>query len=485
VSPRQPLLALALLGAVALSACEMAPPDKPTLVLTPAAFKEAEGWSRAAPADAAPRGAWWTIYGSVELNGLEDRLAADNQDLKAATARYDQARALARQAAAGLYPTLDAGAHATNNQLSKDVANPLAHTRYQDDRAEIDLGYEIDVWGRVRDLARAGKDRAQASAADLASVALSLQAELASDYFVLRGYDAEIAVLDETVRSYGKALELTQSRFTAGYAAEPDVSAAEASLELARTQAAEARLNRAKLEHAIAILTGAPPAVFSLPPLVLASAPPPVAEVLPGALLQRRPDIAAAERRVFAANADIGVARAAYFPQFSLSGVLGSESASAGRLLTAPAAAWAIGPSGVLNLFDGGQRRALNAKAEAVQAEAAANYRQAVLDAYGQVEDSLSALSLLAQEDQTQQAAVMAASTARSQAERRYTSGYAAYYDVVTAQDIELSARLQAAEIQDRRMAASVTLIKSLGGGWTPAAAPTEPSSAHSSEAIR
>jgi NodT family efflux transporter outer membrane factor (OMF) lipoprotein len=192
-----------------------------------------------------------------------------------------------------------------------------------------------------------------------------------------------------------------------------------------------------------------------------------VAEVLPGTLLQRRPDIAAAERRVFAANADIGVARAAYFPQFSLGGILGSESASAAKLLTAPAAVWAIGPSAVLSLFDGGRRRAQTAQARAAQAEAAANYRQTVLDAYGQVEDSLSALGLLAQEDRTQQAAVKAASTARSQAERRYAAGYAAYYDVVTAQNIELAARLQASEIQARRMAASVALIKSLGGGWT------------------
>jgi NodT family efflux transporter outer membrane factor (OMF) lipoprotein len=467
VSRRRLVLLAALSGAALLSACELAPPDKPTPVIAPVAFKEAEGWSLAAPADDAPRGAWWRIYGSAELDGLEARLDAGNQSLKAAAARYDQARALSREAASGLYPTLDAGARTTNTQVSRAVANPLSHGRFQDNLASLDLNYEIDVWGRVRDLARAGKDRAEASAADLAAIALSLRADLASDYFLLRGYDARIAVLDETVGSYGKALELTRSRFEAGYAAEPDVSAAEASLELARTQAAEARLNRARLEHAIAILTGAPPAGFALPPLVLTVAPPPVAEVLPGALLQRRPDIAAAQRRVFAANADIGVARAAFFPQFSLSGALGSESASAGRLLTAPAAAWAVGPSGALNLLDGGKRRALNAQARAAQAEAAANYRQTVLDAYGQVEDSLSALSLLGREDQTQQAAVKAASTARSQAERRYAAGYAAYYDVVTAQNIELSARLQGAEIQARRLAASVALIRSLGGGWT------------------
>jgi multidrug efflux system outer membrane protein len=463
------LTALALLGATILSGCEMAPPDKPTVVATPVAFKEAEGWSRAAPAAEAPRGAWWTVFGSAELDRLEDRLGADNQSLKAAAARYDQARALARQASANLYPTLDAGARSTNNQLSRDVADPLPRTRFQDNRVELDLNYEIDVWGRVRDLARAGKDRAQASADDLAAMALSLQAELASDYFLLRGYDAQAAVLDETVKAYAKALDLTQSRFKAGYAAEPDVSAAEASLELARTGAAEARLNRGKLEHAIAILTGAPPAGFALATEPLAAAPPAVAEVLPGALLQRRPDVAAAQRRVAATNAEIGAARAAYYPDFSLAAVLGSEATSPGRLFTAPASAWAVGPSGVLNLFDGGKRRALNAQAEAAFNEQAAAYRQTVLGAYGEVEDSLTSLAFLAQETTTQAAAVKAASTARAQAERRYASGYAAYYDVITAQNIELSARLQETQIQARRMVASVALVRSLGGGWTDA----------------
>jgi NodT family efflux transporter outer membrane factor (OMF) lipoprotein len=328
----------------------------------------------------------------------------------------------------------------------------------------LDLNYEIDVWGRVRDLARAGQQNAEASASDLASVALSLQGELASDYLLLRGYDDQIVVLDETIKAYGKALEMTRSRFAAGYTAEPDVSAAEAALELARTQAAEARLDRARLEHAIAILTGTPPATFSLVPAISATTLPVVPSVLPGALLQRRPDIASAQRRVFAANAEIGAARAAFFPQFTLSGVLGSQSATTEHLLTAPAAVWAIGPLGVLNLFDGGRRRALTDHAQAVQAEAAAHYRQTVLVAYGEVEDSLAALNFLAREGQSQQAAVKAASTARGHAERRYAAGYAAYYDVITAQNIELSARLQAVRIQTRRLTASVALIKSIGG---------------------
>jgi multidrug efflux system outer membrane protein len=465
------LLAGALVGS-GLAGCELAPAYAPPTVATPPAFKEAAGWSPAQPADDQPRGAWWRLFADADLDRLEDRVTSGSQDLKAAAARFQQARALARQAQAGLSPTLDTGATTGVHRLSDDVADPLANRQYQDNLLQLDFNYEVDLWGRVRDLARAGKDRAQASAADLASIDLSLHAELAADYFTLRGLDDQQAVLDQTVQSYAKALELTQARFKGGYAAEPDVSAAETSLELARTQAADLRLDRAKLEHAIAILVGDAPADFSLPARPLTAEPPPLAASLPGALLQRRPDIAAAERRVAAANAEIGVARAAYYPDFSLSGILGTEATSAGRLFTAPATTWAAGPVAALNLFDGGRRRAQTAQARAAFDEAAAAYRQTVLTAYGEVEDNLVALTQLANESRTQAAAVAAAVRATSQAERRYTSGYAAYYDVVTAQNIELSARLQDAQIRARRMTAGVLLIKALGGGWSPNGAP-------------
>jgi NodT family efflux transporter outer membrane factor (OMF) lipoprotein len=457
----------ASLAGLLLTGCEMAPHYAAPAVAKPLAYKEDPAWTAAQPADAAPRGAWWRVFASPELDALEAKVTSANQDLKAATARFDEARALARQAQAALYPTVDAVGTGGVHRLSQDVANPLPNRRFDDYALSLDLNYEIDVWGRVRDLARAGRARAQASAADLATVDLSLHAELAIDYFTLRGLDAQQAVLEQTVAAYAKALDLTQSRFKGGYAAEADVASAQASLELARTQSAETRLNRARLEHAIAVLVGEPASSFALPPVTLAMAPPAVAPALPGALLQRRPDIAAAERRVAAANADIGAAKAAFFPQFTLAGVLGTEATAAGRLFASPAETWSLGPTGALNLFDGGRRRALDAQARAAYEEAAAAYRQTVIGAYGQVEDNLAALRLLADEDRSQGAAVEASARARAQAERRYNGGYAAYYEVITAQNIELSARLQQAQIQARRMAADVSLIKALGGGWT------------------
>jgi multidrug efflux system outer membrane protein len=458
-----------LLGATALplAACELAPTYQAPSVATPPAFKEAAGWTLAAPADAQTRADWWVMFKSPELDGLEARLTAANQDLQIARARFDEARALARQAQSQLFPTLSAGAGISEHKTSRDVGNPAPRSRYSDDLLQLDLNYELDVWGRLRDEARAGQDRAQASAADLATVNLSLQAELATDYFSLRGADLQQAILNQTVASYAKALDLTQARFNGGYSSGQDVSAAKALLELAKTQASDLQLNRARLEHAIAILIGEPPATFSLPVQPLIATAPVVTAVLPGTLLQRRPDIAAAERRVAAANAEIGVAKAAYYPDFSISAVLGTEATGAGRLFGDPATVWALGPTGVMTLFDAGRRRAVTDQARALDAEAAASYRQSVLTAYGEVEDNLAASQLLAQEADSQAAAVAAASDARAQAERRYNGGYAAYYEVVTAQNIELSARLQQAQIEIRRVNTGVLLVKALGGGWT------------------
>jgi multidrug efflux system outer membrane protein len=459
------------LGALALSllslgGCELAPTYQVPSVATPAAFKEEPGWSLAAPADAATREAWWRMFNMPELDDLEARLTTANQNLQQAVARYDEARALSRQAAALTLPNLGGAVGEATHRTSRDVGNPAPHYRFDDDQVQLDASYELDVWGRLRDEARASGQRAQASAADLATVALSLHAELATDYFALRGADLQQAILDQTVAAYAKALDLTQARFKGGYAAGQDVSAARALLELAKTQASELRLNRARLEHAIAILVGEPASNFSLASAPLNAAPPAVASVLPGALLQRRPDIAAAERRVAAANSEIGVAKAAYYPDFSLSAVLGAESAGAGHLFQGPATVWALGPSGVISLFDGGRRRAVTDQALALHQEAAAAYREAVLSAYGEVEDDLAAERLLADESESQAAAVTAASDARAQAQRRYDGGYAAYYEVVTAQNIELSARLQQAQIQIRRINTDVLLVKALGGGW-------------------
>ena len=400
------------------------------------------------------------------LEALEDQVTAANQDLKVAVARFDEARADAKSAQADYYPTLDSTGSASRDHASRRVGNPLPHGTSNNFSLGLDLSYEIDVWGRVKNQAKAGADRAEASAGDLASVELSLHAELATDYFILRGYDSDQDILDRTVEDYRKSLDLTAARFKIGYAARPDVSAAEAQYQGARTQATETRLKRANLEHAIAILTGQAPAGFTVPAHTLDATPPGVAMVLPGALLERRPDIAAAERRVAAANADIGVARAAYYPTFDLGSAFGLQSATPAKLFTAPAEAWSFGPSALLNLFDGGKRDALNDKARAAYDEAVAAYRQTVLDAYGEVEDNLAALHLLAGEAETQQAAVTAAADATHQASNLYGGGLETYYDVIQAQNIELAARLSDADIRTRRMTASVLLVKALGGGW-------------------
>ena len=454
------------LVACLLSACDFAPTYVPPPVATPTDFKESADWTPATPRDSAPRGPWWQIFQDPALDRLEDQVTAANQNLKIAVAQYDEARADASTAQADYYPTLDAGGSASRQGLSREAANPLPNRSFKNYSLGLDFDYEIDVWGRVRNQAKAGVDREQASAGDLATVDLSLHAELASDYFILRGDDAEQDVLDRTVENYRKALELTQARFNIGYAAKPDVSAAEAQFESATTQATEIRLKRTNLEHAIAILTGQPPAGFALPANKLDATPPDIAPVLPAALLERRPDIAAAERRVAAANADIGVAKAAYYPAFNLNALLGVEAAMPNHLFTAPAEAWSLGPSAVVNLLDGGKRRALNERARASYDEAAAQYRQTVLDAYGEVEDSLASLHLLAREAVSQQAAVTAAADSTTQATHLYSGGLANYYNVIVAQNIELTARLTQVDIATRRLTADVSLIKALGGGW-------------------
>ena len=457
-----------------LAACELAPTYHVPVTPTPTAFKEAPaGWTPARPADDQARGPWWRMFGDPDLDTLEDQVTAANQDLKAAVARFDQARALAKVARADLFPTINATAGETSGNLSRDVANPLPHQRYDDDVVGLSASYELDVWGRVRDTARAARDQAEASAGDLAAVSLSLHAEAAIDYLTLRGLDAETAVLDETIAAYASALDLTQSRYKAGYAAEPDVSAAQTNLDLARARASENRLNRARLEHALAILAGEAPVAFTLPVRQVSFEPPPVAAALPGDLLQRRPDIAAAERRVESANYAIGAARAAFFPTFSLNALVGTEARNPSALFTGGATTWAAGAAGMLNLFDGGLRRGVDDKAHAELDEAAAHYRQAVLVAYGEVEDNLAALRLLGEEDTSQASAVDAATRSRTQAERRYTAGYANYYDVITAQNIELSAKLDQVQIRYRRMNADVLLVKALGGGWRLGDAPT------------
>jgi outer membrane protein, multidrug efflux system len=455
-----------------MSACSFAPtykvPDSPPPT---AAYKETGDWKPAEPADAQFRGPWWTIFQDPDLDGLEAQVADANQDLKAAYARLLQARAATRIARADLFPTLSIGSSATRSRTSVNSpkfpagAEPVGNNF----DLEADLSYEIDVWGRVRNAVASAKASQQASAADLATLNLAVHAELANDYFSLRSQDTQQQLLDQTVQDYSKALVLTRNLYGGGAAALTDVAQAQAQLETARTQAADIRLQRAQTEHAIAVLLGQNPSAFHLPahPLLKSAAPPPIDAGLPSVLLERRPDVAAAERRTAAANAQIGVARAAYFPVFSLAAAAGFDSTSASNWLTAPSRLWSAGPAaGVLTVFDAGRHQAQSAQAKAAYDEEVADYRNTVLNAYREVEDNLAALGQLQQESISEAAAVDATAIALQQAQYRYKAGLVTYLEVSTAENTALQAQLADVSIQLRRLSASVLLVKALGGGW-------------------
>jgi NodT family efflux transporter outer membrane factor (OMF) lipoprotein len=427
-------------------------------------------WKESTPADTQQRGPWWTVFQDPLLDALENRVTAANQDIKAALARLQQARAQTRIERSAYVPTLTAGPNARRSRTSVNspLYNPTKPTTSNDFVLEADLSYEIDAWGRVRNSVAAARATEQASAADLATLDLSTHAELASDYFTLCGQDTQQALLERTVEDYTRAVQLTKVLFEGGAAARADVDQSEAQLESARTQATDIRLRRAQTEHAIAVLVGESPSTFHLDPrqLRLDVAPPPIDPGLPSALLERRPDVAAAERRVAAANAEIGVARAAYFPVFSLSGRTGLESTKTSNWISAPSRLWSIGPAAVLTVFDGGLHRAQSAQAHARYDEQVASYRGTVLTAYQEVEDNLAALRDLEAERASQVAAVAATASALKQTQFQYQGGIVTYLQVVVTETASLSAQLTAADIQIRRMTATVLLIKALGGGW-------------------
>jgi len=461
---------LLLVGA--LAACSFAPRYQapPSSAPPPSAYKEAGDWKIAEPMDAEPRGDWWTVFQDPQLNELEGKVGAANQNIKAAVARLQQARAETRIQRAGLFPTLTVGSSATRGRASVNSPRfpPGARAVGGNFDLEADLSYEFDVWGRVRNSVNSAKASQTASAADLATLDLSLHAELATDYFTLRGQDAQQVLLDRTVEDYAKSLGLTQRLYNGGGAAVADVEQAKAQLATARTQAADIRLQRAQMEHAIAVLIGENPSGFHLAanPLSLDASPPAFDAGLPSALLERRPDVAAAERRVAAANFNIGVARAAYFPQFSLAAAFGYDSVHSSNWLTAPSRLWSVGPSGVLTVFDAGRHRAQSDQARAIFDEQVADYRNIVLTAYQEVEDNLAALRQLQEESVSQAAAVTATGKALQQSQYRYQAGLVTYLEVATNETTNLQAQLSNVNIQIRRMSASVLLVKALGGGW-------------------
>jgi NodT family efflux transporter outer membrane factor (OMF) lipoprotein len=469
---------LTWLGVVGLSACSFAPTyTVPSSPPPPSSYKESGEWKPAEPADQQLRGSWWSIFHDPDLDALEAQVADANQDLKAAYARLLQARAATRIARADLFPTLSVASSATRSRTSINSpkfpagAQPIGNNF----DLEADLSYEIDVWGRVRNAVASAKAGAQASAADLGTLDLAVHAELATDYFSLRSEDTQQQLLDQTVQDYSKSLELTRNLYNGGAAALTDVAQAQAQLETAHTQAADIRLQRAQTEHAIAVLLGQNPSGFHLAPnpLTEAVAPPDIDPGLPSALLERRPDVAAAERRTAAANAQIGVARAAYFPVFSLGAAAGFDSTSTSNWLTAPSRLWSLGPAaGVLTVFDAGRHQAQSAQAKAIYDEQVADYRNTVLNAYREVEDNLAALSQLQRESISQAAAVQATATALQQAQYRYKAGLVTYLEVSTAENTSLQAQLSNVSIHVRRLNASVLLIRALGGGWRDGVAP-------------
>jgi NodT family efflux transporter outer membrane factor (OMF) lipoprotein len=461
--------ALAIIMTV--NACSFAPVYKvPQSAATPPLYKETADWKRAQPNDETSRGSWWVIFNDAELDTLERKTQNANQNLKAALARLQQARADTRIARADFFPSVSALATAARGRVSSNSPTYTAGepTEGNDFALEADLSYEVDLWGRVRNEVASARATQQASAADLASLGLSIQAELAADYFGLRSYDTQQQLLDKTVEDYAKSLELTQTLFDGGAAALSDVAQAKAQLHGAETQAADIRLLRAQLEHAIAVLAGENPSNFALPvnPLPASITPPAIDPGLPSALLERRPDVAEAERRVAAANAQIGVARAAYFPQFTLTGSGGYNSVHSADWIAAPSLFWSIGPQVTLPIFEGGRLVAQTEKAKAAYSEQVATYRNTVLIAYQDVEDNLVALRRLDDESATEAAAVEATGTALQLSQDRYTAGIVTYLEVATTETEALQAQLSAISIQARRLTAAVKLVKALGGGW-------------------
>jgi len=457
------------LATLLLGGC-MVGPDyaKPSVPMTPA-FKETDGWKPAQPSDHLPRGQWWAIFGDPDLHELEQQVSPANQNLKIAEARLREARAMVRFNRAALFPTISTSFGPSSVRQSGNqpfLTSGGSGGSSGDILLSLDMSYEIDLWGRVRRTVAAARHEAEATAADLETARLSLQAELALDYFELRAADAQQQLLDETVKAFEAALRLTTNRFQGGAAPKSDVAQAQTQLDTTRAQATDVAVQRAQLEHAIATLIGKPPADFNLPPRPLASRPPDIPAGLPSQLLERRPDVAAGERRVAEANEQIGIAKAAYYPTVMLNASVGFEGSSFGNLLNASSLLWSVGASITQTIFDGGRRRATSDAARAAYDATVAGYRQTTLSAFQQVEDNLAALRILEQEAQEQRRAVESAQLSLQLFTNRYRGGVDNYLQVITAQTVTLTNQRTEIDILRRRMDASVLLVKALGGGW-------------------
>ncbi|HUK55155.1 MAG TPA: efflux transporter outer membrane subunit [Nitrospiria bacterium] len=454
---------LALLGACAVG------PDyvRPTIKV-PTDFKEMNGWKVAEPKDDGVRGTWWELFNDPLLNTLEEQVNISNQNVVAAEAQFRAARALVQAARSSYFPTVTAGASFTrSNKPSGLAGNTKVYS------LPVEASWEADVWGRIRRTVEANEASAQASAADLEATRLSVRAELAQDYFQLRALDAQKGLLDSAVVDYQRSLELTKNRYASGVAAKSDILQAETLLKTTEAQALDVGVQRAQLEHAIALLIGTPASLFSIPVVPLTAIPPVIPVGVPSELLERRPDIAAAERRVAAGNAEIGVAKAAFFPAVTLGASGGFQASDLASWLMWPSRFWAIGPAILETVFDGGLRRAQTDQVRAAYDADVASYRQTVLTGFQEVEDNLAALRILDEEARVQDEAVQAARQSVTLTTNQYKAGIVNYLDVVTVEVIALSNERTAANILGNRMSASVLLIKALGGGWNASALPS------------
>jgi NodT family efflux transporter outer membrane factor (OMF) lipoprotein len=462
------LFALITVAATALAGCSLAPKYAPPPVEVPAAFKETGPWTQASPADAAPRGDWWTMFGDPTLDALEAKLDQANPTLAQAVAVYDEASAYTAEAQALEVPWLGTADALTTNRQSDNRPLRGAHQPdyYAANTIGAQIGYEFDFWGRIRNLVGERKDLAQASAADVAFIRLSLEAQLADDYLRLRELDAQSALLDSTVKAYAKALQLTQARHDGGVASALDLKRAETQLSSAKSQVSDVAAQRALYEHAIASLSGTPASVFTLAPQIVTFTQPQVPAGVPSLLLQRRPDIAAAEREAAAANASIGVARAAFFPSITLAALGGFQNTGGTALFGMPNTYWTLGPALAATLFDGGYRKAGVKAARAEFDQASAGYRARVLRAFQDVEDNLALCSKLSDEAVDEDAAVQSAKDAERLALARYRDGAVNYLEVVVAQATALQTEQQDLHLSTRRLEASLGLIRALGGGW-------------------
>jgi NodT family efflux transporter outer membrane factor (OMF) lipoprotein len=436
---------------------------------TPSSFKDSDQWHPAHPGDQASRGNWWEIFGDPELNKLEGQIAGSNQSLKVAEARFREARAAIRFNRASQFPSISttpSASYVKSSDFSPNFPSKIQEASKGDFVLPFDLSYELDLWGRVRRSVAAAREEAQATAADYETAKLSLEAELALDYFELRSADAQKQLLDDTVKAYTDNVQLTLNRFNRGVAPKADLAQAQTQLDTIRVQDTDVTVQRAQFEHAVAILIGKPPAEFSLPAAPLNNQPPGTPIGLPSELVQRRPDIAAAERRVAEANQQIGIARAAYFPTVNLDGTAGFAGSQGSNWFSWPSGFWAVGPVLAETLFDAGRRRATSESARANYDAAVATYRQTSLTAFQEVEDNVAALRILENEAQQQQQAVASSEESLQLFTNRYRGGVDTYLQVITAQTIDLANERNAIDILRRRLDASVLLVKALGGGW-------------------